>query len=376
MAPSLIPTPRQSLLGRIWGGIRGAPGLLGRGIAGVAPRLFGADPSVEWRDPNQQAQQLRNAMATAGTAMAVAGGGPRTFGQFGPDPIASVLSGLNAGRESYQQAQEGERALGMRNKMYAGLLGRGFQQDDIMRAYLIALQSGDAGALKSLGDLLQSPAFAARDRYQLYTNPETGEQIKMNLSTGETEPVAGGAAPSGQPRLTKTQRELVTRLSTRFDQDVGKHDETARAYAQVQSALSRTNSRNGLSGTDAYDLLRNFAAMVSPMNMRAQNQFEAVQQYEGMLGKLRDWFEQLRTGGIDAQRVAEIAATAQDIAMTAAQRRAVLRAQYERALEQNGVPGTSLIAPDPFAGLFGGGVRGAPQRTQSGAANPGAVDDF
>jgi len=94
-------TPSFGILPAGHGGMgTGRPGIFSR----LGSAVFGGNPSVQMTE-DERRMALRNALMSAGTGMAVAAGGPRSWGQFGPSPIASVLMGLQAGGESYQGAQ-------------------------------------------------------------------------------------------------------------------------------------------------------------------------------------------------------------------------------------------------------------------------------
>lgn len=90
----------------------GRPNLWSRLVYGTAPALFGADASVPMQGDEQRAA-LRNALMAAGTGMAVAAGGPRSWGEFAPSPIASILMGLNAGGQAYRGAQTQSQRRGL-----------------------------------------------------------------------------------------------------------------------------------------------------------------------------------------------------------------------------------------------------------------------
>jgi hypothetical protein len=106
-------------------GILGWPSAAGHLLGGFAnragPAIFGADPGIPM-EPQDRNAALRNAMMTAGTAMAGAAGGPRRWGEFAPSPIASIMAGLQAGREGYQATQEEARGQSERRAIGARLL--------------------------------------------------------------------------------------------------------------------------------------------------------------------------------------------------------------------------------------------------------------
>jgi hypothetical protein len=148
---SLGQPPMRLLQSPVGGPGTGRPGLLSR--AGSA--IFGADPTTPM-PPQDQTAALRNALFSAGAGMVESAGGPRRWGEFAPSPIASVMAGLAAGRETYAGAQGQSRQRGLLDAFSAPGASAAQRQNSLLGMLIGGRMTGEAaGAVRQAYEMTQ-----------------------------------------------------------------------------------------------------------------------------------------------------------------------------------------------------------------------------
>jgi hypothetical protein len=233
----------------------GRPNLFSR----IGSRLFGADPSVEML-PDERNLALRNALMSAGTGMAMAAGGPRRWGEFAPSPIASVMAGLAAGREGYQNVQNESVQRGL----LAAYSDPNATPQGRRNALLGLLQrtnaTGEAaGMLRQLATQTEEKQTAYRPGYGYGDSPETarvvvpitpkapGTRLIATASGQEIVPDVPGTVRGPRPRGVGGGGPTDIRIA-QLDREI---DDARGAIATARGGFSAQAQRQGIPRTPA-----------------------------------------------------------------------------------------------------------------------------